>query len=42
MIHGIGTDLVAVARIAALHERFGERFARRLLADVRAQGLAVI
>jgi len=33
MIHGIGTDLVAVARIAALHERFGERFARRLLAD---------
>ena len=32
MIHGIGTDLVAVARIAQLHRRFGERLARRLLA----------
>ncbi|MBK6743630.1 MAG: holo-ACP synthase [Hydrogenophilales bacterium] len=32
MIHGIGTDLVAVARIAQLHSRFGERLARRLLA----------
>ncbi len=32
MIHGIGTDLVAVRRIAALRERFGERLARRILA----------
>jgi holo-[acyl-carrier protein] synthase len=32
MIHGIGTDLVAVARIAAMHARHGERLARRILA----------
>jgi holo-[acyl-carrier protein] synthase len=31
MIHGIGTDLVAVARVADLLTRFGPRFARRLL-----------
>lgn len=33
MIHGIGTDLVAVARIAAMHARHGERLARRILAE---------
>ncbi|SFW13272.1 holo-ACP synthase [Nitrosovibrio sp. Nv17] len=33
MIYGIGTDLVEPARIARLLERYGERFARRLLAD---------
>lgn len=32
MIHGIGTDLVAIGRVAELHRRFGERLARRLLA----------
>lgn len=32
MIHGVGTDLVSVARMRELHERFGERLARRLLA----------
>lgn len=32
MIAGIGTDLVAVARMRTLHARFGERLARRLLA----------
>jgi holo-[acyl-carrier protein] synthase len=32
MIHGIGTDIVAVARIANLHRRYGERLARRILA----------
>ena len=31
MILGIGMDLVEVARIANLHERFGERFLRRIL-----------
>jgi len=31
MIHGIGTDLVTVSRIASVVERFGERFARRIL-----------
>jgi holo-[acyl-carrier protein] synthase len=33
MIFGIGTDLVAVARIASSLARFGEPFARRLLGD---------
>ncbi|ROH88504.1 holo-ACP synthase [Pseudomethylobacillus aquaticus] len=31
MIYGIGTDIVAVARIEASLERFGETFARRVL-----------
>ena len=32
MIHGVGTDIVRVARLAADLERYGERFARRILA----------
>ena len=32
MIHGIGVDLVEVARVRALHARYGERLARRILA----------
>lgn len=32
MIHGIGTDIVAVARIRAALERHGGRFAERILA----------
>ena len=32
MIHGVGTDLVAIARLTALHQRHGERAARRILA----------
>jgi holo-[acyl-carrier protein] synthase len=31
MILGIGTDIVALARIEALHQQYGERFARRVL-----------
>lgn len=31
MIFGIGTDIVAFARIEALHQRYGERFAQRVL-----------
>lgn len=31
MIFGIGTDILQVARVAAVYERFGERFAERLL-----------
>ena len=31
MIFGIGTDIVSYARIQAVHERYGERFARRIL-----------
>lgn len=33
MIHGIGTDIVGIARMAAALERHGEAFARRILAD---------
>lgn len=33
----MGTDLVAVARMAVLHERYGERLARRLLAPAERQ-----
>src|SRR5260221_12346516 len=31
MILGIGIDIIEVARIAASHERFGERFLKRIL-----------
>lgn len=31
MILGIGTDIVAFARIEALHEKYGESFAKRVL-----------
>ena len=33
MIHGIGTDIVQVARMRASLERHGARFAARILAD---------
>ena len=33
MIYGIGTDIVEIARIARSLERFGERFARRILCE---------
>ena len=33
MIFGIGTDIVSVDRIAAGLNRYGDRFARRILAD---------
>lgn len=33
MIYGIGTDIVATGRVAALLERYGETFARRILAE---------
>ncbi len=32
-MHGIGTDLVDIARIAALYERYGERFVKRILSQ---------
>ncbi|MGE0803602.1 MAG: holo-ACP synthase [Lautropia sp.] len=31
MIYGIGTDIVLLERIFALHRRYGDRFARRVL-----------
>lgn len=33
MIHGIGTDIVSVARMQVNIERYGDRFARRILAE---------
>ena len=33
MIYGIGTDLVEIARIEKALERFGDRFARRILCE---------
>jgi len=33
MIYGIGTDLVEIARIEKALERFGERFAMRILCE---------
>lgn len=34
MIHGVGTDIVGVARMRLALTRFGDRFARRVLTDV--------
>ena len=31
MIYGVGTDIVMIARIESLLDRYGERFARRVL-----------
>lgn len=33
MIYGIGTDIIEIPRIAAALDRFGERFARRILCE---------
>lgn len=33
MIFGIGSDIVELARVEALHERYGDVFARRVLMD---------
>ena len=33
MIFGIGTDLVELSRVQGIYERFGERFAQRILMD---------
>jgi holo-[acyl-carrier protein] synthase len=36
MIHGIGTDIVKIERIAAIFQRHGERLVRHILMDVEA------
>lgn len=41
MIHGIGTDIVEVARIEAMWARYGERFAKRILSEAELPGLAI-
>ena len=33
MIYGIGTDIIEIPRVAAVLERFGMRFARRILCE---------
>jgi holo-[acyl-carrier protein] synthase len=33
VIYGVGTDLIEIPRIAKALERFGERFARRILCE---------
>ncbi len=33
MIFGVGTDIVELGRVQATYERFGERFAQRILMD---------
>lgn len=38
MIHGIGTDIVAIARIEEGLQRHGDRFAERILADSEIEG----
>jgi holo-[acyl-carrier protein] synthase len=41
VIFGIGADVVEVARVARLLERYGERFARRVLAPSEFEGFRV-
>ena len=33
MIYGVGTDLIEIRRVGRVLERFGERFARRILCE---------
>ena len=33
MIYGIGTDLIEIARVKRVYDRYGERFARRILCE---------
>lgn len=33
MIHGIGTDIVKIERVASIYERHGERLAKHILMD---------
>jgi len=33
MIYGVGTDLVEISRVARVLQRFGERFAQRILCE---------
>ena len=37
MIHGIGTDIVCVARMQSDIDRYGDRFARRILTESEYQ-----
>ena len=37
MIFGVGTDIVELGRVQATYDRFGERFAQRILMDEEMQ-----
>src|SRR5690242_21027300 len=37
MIHGIGTDIVHIERIAKIYERHGDRLVRHILMDAEAE-----
>jgi holo-[acyl-carrier protein] synthase len=39
MIHGIGTDIVSIARIRDTLDRHGSRFAQRILSDIELVAL---
>ena len=39
MIAGIGIDIAETSRFLAMHEKYGERFARRILTDFENQQL---
>lgn len=39
MIYGIGTDIVEIDRVAAVYERFGDRFVERLLLPAEQEAL---
>ena len=41
MIFGIGTDIVAIARLRSLHARFGSRLAERMLAPAEMPAFAL-
>jgi holo-[acyl-carrier protein] synthase len=41
MIFGIGTDIVAYQRISDLNEKYGERFAQRILSDAELEEYTV-
>lgn len=40
MIHGVGTDIAAVARLAALYDKHGERALEKLLAPAEREAFA--
>lgn len=40
MIFGVGTDIVSVSRMADGLERYGEKFARRILTDHEFEGFS--
>ena len=41
MVKGIGVDIVKLERIEAVYERFGERFARKILSEEELAGTSI-